>query len=204
MVIAGAGGHGMEVFEVLKKLKFENFFFFDENLSKTSPYPEISIISDKENLREILSLDPRFVLGVGNPNARERLYSFLIQSGGKYKSTFADTSHISSDLVSNGCEAMEFSYIGPKCKFGTGVLINTRANVHHECKVGSFSEIGPGAMILGAAEIGEKCSIGAGAVILPGLKIGDNVVVGGGAVVTKDVADHLTVIGIPAMPLQRN
>lgn len=203
MVIAGAGGHGMEVFEVLKKSKFGNFIFFDENSSKFSPYPEIPMISDQENLREVLSRDPHFVLGVGNPDARERLYSFLIQSGGKYKITFADTSHISSDLISNGFEAMEFSYIGPKCKFGTGVLINTRAHVHHECEIGSFSEIGPGAMLLGAVKVGAKCRIGAGAVILPGLKLGDNVVVGAGAVVTKDIGENQTVIGIPAVSLRK-
>lgn len=203
MVIAGAGGHGMEVFEVLKKLKFGNFIFFDENPSKSSPYPEIPLISDQENLREFLNRDPDFVLGVGNPEAREKLFTFLKSKGGTYKNLVSDSSHISSDLISNGFEAMKFSYIGPKCKFGTGVLINTRANVHHECEIGSFSEIGPGAILLGAVKVGAKCRIGAGAVILPGLKIGDNVVVGAGAVVTKDIGENQTVIGIPAVSLRK-
>ncbi|MDO8967508.1 NeuD/PglB/VioB family sugar acetyltransferase [Algoriphagus sp.] len=203
MVIAGAGGHGMEVFEVLKKSKFGNFIFFDENPSKSSPYPEIPMISNPENLKNALKQDPYFVLGVGNPVARERLHSFLIYSGGKYRTVLSNSSHVSSDLISNGFEAMEFSYIGPKCKFGTGVLINTRANVHHECEIGSFSEIGPGAMLLGAVKVGAKCRIGAGAVILPGLKLGDNVVVGAGAVVTKDIGENQTVIGIPAVSLRK-
>jgi sugar O-acyltransferase (sialic acid O-acetyltransferase NeuD family) len=203
MVIAGVGGHGLEVYEVLKKVSSGSFFFFDENVLKRSPYPEIPMISDPENLKKVLSRDPEFVLGVGNPEAREKLYSFLIKSGGKYKSIFPESSNISSDLISNGFEAMEFSYIGPKIKFGTGVLINTRANVHHECEVGSFSEIGPGAMLLGAVKIGAKCRIGAGAVILPGMKLGNGVIVGAGAVVTKDIPDHQTVVGIPAVSLRK-
>lgn len=203
MVIAGVGGHGLEVFEVLKKVSSGSFFFFDQNVSKRSPYPEIPMISDQGNLREALLRDPDFVLGVGNPVAREKLYSFLINNGGKYKSIFPESAHISSDLISNGFEAMEFSYIGPKIKFGTGILINTRASVHHECEIGSFSEIGPGVMLLGAVKIGAKCRIGAGAVVLPGVQLGNNVIVGAGAVVTKDIPDNQTVIGIPAVPLRK-
>jgi maltose O-acetyltransferase len=38
---------------------------------------------------------------------------------------------------------------------------------------------------------------------LPGIRIGNNVRVGAGAVVTRDVADGLTVIGVPAKPLSK-
>ncbi|KYG64993.1 dTDP-6-deoxy-3,4-keto-hexulose isomerase [Bdellovibrio bacteriovorus] len=45
-------------------------------------------------------------------------------------------------------------------------------------------------------------SLGAGCVILPGIVIGENAMVGAGAVVTKDVADHTTVVGNPAKPIK--
>jgi len=204
MVIVGAGGHGMEVLGVLKKLNFSSLFFFDEEVSKSSPYPEIPMISDLENLRKVLLQDPEFVLGVGNPLAREKLYSLLIKSGGKYKSVFSNSAHLNSDLISNGFEVMEFGYVGPKVKFGKGVLINTRASIHHECEVGSFSEIGPGAILLGASKIGAKCRIGAGAVILPGINLGDEVIVGAGAVVTKDVSNHEIVVSVPVKSIREN
>lgn len=46
--------------------------------------------------------------------------------------------------------------------------------------------------------IADDVWIGAGAVILPGVTIGEHVVVAAGAVVTKDVAPHTVVAGVPA------
>lgn len=44
-------------------------------------------------------------------------------------------------------------------------------------------------------------SIGSNATILAGVTIGENAMVGAGAVVTKDVADGVTVAGVPAKPI---
>lgn len=41
-------------------------------------------------------------------------------------------------------------------------------------------------------------SIGSGAVIMGGIRIGKGAMIGAGAVVTKDVADHSVVAGVPA------
>jgi acetyltransferase-like isoleucine patch superfamily enzyme len=46
-------------------------------------------------------------------------------------------------------------------------------------------------------------SIGSGAVILPGVEIGEGAVVGAGAVVTKDVAPHTVVAGVPSRALRQ-
>ena len=45
-------------------------------------------------------------------------------------------------------------------------------------------------------------SIGSGAVILAGIEIGEGAVIGAGAVVTKDVAAHELVAGVPARLLR--
>jgi acetyltransferase-like isoleucine patch superfamily enzyme len=46
--------------------------------------------------------------------------------------------------------------------------------------------------------IKKGASIGAGAIILPGIIIGENALIGAGAIVTKDVAGHDIVYGLPA------
>jgi acetyltransferase-like isoleucine patch superfamily enzyme len=45
------------------------------------------------------------------------------------------------------------------------------------------------------------CSIGANATVLCGLTIGRHALVGAGAVVTRDVPDHVLVVGNPARPV---
>jgi len=53
----------------------------------------------------------------------------------------------------------------------------------------------------GGVYVGESCLVGSGAVVLPGVVLGPHCVVGSGAVITHNVADHHTVVGIPARPL---
>ncbi|MFN7602850.1 MAG: hypothetical protein ACK5R0_15775 [Bacteroidota bacterium] len=57
--------------------------------------------------------------------------------------------------------------------------------------------------MLGGAVLGEGVFVGAGATIFQNVKIGDHAIVGSGAVVSKDVAPHTTVVGVPAKPLIR-
>ncbi|WP_075352149.1 NeuD/PglB/VioB family sugar acetyltransferase [Algoriphagus marinus] len=205
MIIAGAGGHSLEVLEVLLKNGFpkNEILFFDQDPKKNGQEIDgIKVVSSLVEVKHHFTISNDFCLGVGNPAARQNLCDLLELTGGSLKSIKDDSSFISH--TANGqYDALPFSFIGPKTKIGKGVLINTRAHIHHECQVGDFSDIGPGAMMLGNSQIGEYCRIGAGAVILPGVKLGNEVTVGSGAVVTKDVVDNQTVIGIPAVPLRK-
>lgn len=200
MVVLGAGGHGLEVKASLIQMGIpqSEIYFFDDNLEKKNNHPDgESLILGEKKLKEVLQKDPRFVLGVGNPLFRKALFEKSIALGGTHigvKGEFIINQSYSKHIF----DLFPYVFLGPETRVGKGVLINTRAHVHHDCEVGDFSEIGPGAMLLGGSKIGTLCRIGAGAVILPGVTIGDRVVVGAGAVVTKDQGDARTLVGIPA------
>jgi acetyltransferase-like isoleucine patch superfamily enzyme len=53
-------------------------------------------------------------------------------------------------------------------------------------------------LLIRPVRVGAGADIGVNAVILPGVTIGRGAVVGAGAVVTRDVADHAVVAGVPA------
>lgn len=201
MIIAGAGGHGAEVKHVLLSQGFGSgdLVFFDEDSGKSMNLnEENSLVVSLEEVKLELKKDPLFVLGVGNPVFRERLFHLFKSLGGRpYGISTVSKINVSDDPAGT-FDAMPFSFIGPNTKIGNGVLINTRAHVHHECEVGEFSEIGPGAMLLGGSKVGKKCRVGAGAVILPEVELGDEVIVGAGAVVTKSKLNKGTIKGIPA------
>lgn len=202
MIIAGAGGHALEVKEELDRLNpnFSFEFFDDAGYKIDSPLKSYPLLQDPASLPSKFDQNPSFALGVGKPDFREKFITNFEANGGTYFPVHAETAQISSSAMGL-FDAMAFSYIGPNTKLGKGVLINTRANLHHEAEIGDFSEIGPGALILGQVKIGKKCRIGAGAVILPGVELGDEVIVGAGAVVTKNMESNQIIIGIPAVPI---
>ena len=206
MIIAGAGGHGLEVALVLQNfgMPISEILFFDQDTSKSGgSFTSKNLILEEEVLIQKFKEAPEFCLGVGNPVAREKLYTYLISLGGSNYGINSMGIKI-DDAEILPFDAMPLSFIGPNTKIGHGVLINTRAHVHHDCEVGKFSEIAPGAMLLGGAKIGDRCRIGAGAVILPGVQLGDEIIVGAGAVVTKDYFEKGGVLkGIPAKPKQQ-
>lgn len=202
MIIAGAGGHALEIKEELEKLhqKMEFQFFDDAGYQPNSPLKSFPLYQDLNLTKLCFQQDAQFALGIGKPEFREKFIKEFEHIGGEYFPVHSGTSEISISAIGL-FDAMSFSFIGPNTKFGKGVLVNTRANIHHEAQIGDFTEIGPGALILGQVKIGYKCRIGAGAVILPGVELGDQVIVGAGAVVTKNMNSGKTVIGIPATPI---
>jgi sugar O-acyltransferase (sialic acid O-acetyltransferase NeuD family) len=80
--------------------------------------------------------------------------------------------------------------------------LNLNATIGHDVRIGSFNVLNPGANVSGRAVINNEVLVGTGAQLLEGVKIGNGAVVGAGAVVVKDVPEGLTVVGIPAKPLQ--
>lgn len=49
--------------------------------------------------------------------------------------------------------------------------------------------------------IGDHVSVSVGAIVIGDIRIGDHVMVGAGAVVVRDVPDGVTVVGVPARPV---
>ncbi len=107
------------------------------------------------------------------------------------------------------------SFINPEhISLGDNVSINQDAYFLGAggISIGDEVRIGPGAMFITTGHppkdhtqvthkpisVGNNVWIGARAVLLPGVSVADGGVVGAGAVVTKDVAAHTTVVGVPA------
>lgn len=199
MIVAGAGGHALELLDLLNiKGLVKDLCFFDEMTTESHFFDKYPILHSDQEVKQYFERDPWFYLGVGNPKIRHQFYERFKNLGGELKTIHglgASISSFSNEIAF--ADIFSLCYIGPKVKIGKGSLINTGAQIHHEVSIGEFSEISPGAVLLGRVEVGSFCSIGANATILPKVKIGNNVVVGAGSVVTQDVPDGVKVVGVP-------
>lgn len=200
MIVAGAGGHALELLDLLiSQEKTENLVFFDEINPGSLFRGKYPILNTEKEVKNHFQNDPNFFLGIGSPNLRRSFYERFVRLGGKLnaiKGHGIARSNFSQGL--EGADIFNLCFIGASTQIGNGTLINTGAQIHHEVLIGQFTEINPGAVLLGKVVVGDFCSIGANATILPKVRIGNNVIVGAGSVVTKDVPDGVTVIGVPA------
>lgn len=199
MIVAGAGGHALELLDILMfEGRTENLVFFDEINPSNLFQEKFPILHSQEEVESHFQKDPFFILGTGNPHLRYQFYNRFTEIGGGLISVQGKGVAFSNfSFGADEADIFNLCFIGANTQIGKGCLINTGAQIHHEVKIGDFTVVNPGAVLLGKVEVGSFSSIGANATILPKVKIGNNVKVGAGSVVTQDVPDEVTVVGVP-------
>ncbi|RPA68413.1 acetyltransferase [Cyclobacteriaceae bacterium YHN15] len=198
MIVGGAGGHAMEVLDILIANEMDDNLFFYDDINPVQVFQEkYSVFNNLDQVKAHFQKDKRFVLGTGNPAHRKKLHDLFSSLGGDHIAVVSESSICSKYALFEMVDVLNLTFIGPNSKIGMGSLVNTGTQIHHEVQIGDFCEVNPGAVILGKVIIGNFTSIGANATILPKIKIGSNVIVGAGCVVTKDVPDGVIVKGVP-------
>jgi sugar O-acyltransferase (sialic acid O-acetyltransferase NeuD family) len=201
MLIVGAGGLASEVINILSS---DNEIVFFDNINKC---PDLLFSKFKILKTELQVLDffnkvgNKYILGVGNPKVRERLFEYFDNLGGELTSVISEYAFIGKFKVEIGNGACIFPgvKISNDVVIGEASLIYYNSIITHNCKIGDFVEISTAASLLGHVNVGNCTSIGSNATILPKINIGNNVTIAAGAVVTKDVPDNSIAIGIPAI-----
>lgn len=199
MVVAGAGGHALEVLDVLQESNIaEKLFFFDDSDVQKMSLKEYRVLKSSDEILAILTNDFEFMIGVGHPLLRKSFFEKFSSMGGKLIAIRSATAFVSQYSHVSHVDLMRNCYIGADAVVGFGTLVNTGAQIHHQAQIGEFAEISPRAVILGNVMIGEHSRIGANCTILPNIKIGNNVTIGAGSVVTKNIPDNCMAAGVPA------
>ncbi len=96
------------------------------------------------------------------------------------------------------------SVIGAYSRLAAHVIVNRGALIGHHTTIGPFCSVQPGANVAGACSIDEAVYIGMGSIVIDHIHVGAHSVVGAGAVVTKDVPEHVQVVGVPARIVKEN
>lgn len=86
---------------------------------------------------------------------------------------------------------------------GKGTRIGPNCDIGHEVKIGKHCIVTGMNLIAGATEIGDYTFIAPHSTIKNSIKIGSNVFIGIGSLVIHDVPDGTTVVGRPAIEIER-
>jgi sugar O-acyltransferase (sialic acid O-acetyltransferase NeuD family) len=201
LTILGASGHGKVIAETALASNWTEVEFYDRAWPDKQQVGRWAISGDDEALWAGLTHKDGIVVGIGDNQTRFVLLERLRQSGAKLVSIVHPMACVSeSARLGPGTVAMAGSIVNADAVVGMGGILNTGCSVDHDCILGAAVHISPGAHLAGDVHVGDRAWIGIGASVRQGVRIGSGVLVGAGAVVVSDVADGLTVIGVPAKP----
>jgi sugar O-acyltransferase (sialic acid O-acetyltransferase NeuD family) len=204
LVVVGAGGHGAVVAEAAAEIdRWREIVFLDDDdsLQAVVDFPVSGRISD---LFEVADQGAEVIVAIGGNRRRLELCEEVARSGLQLISVIHPTACISrSATISSGSVVCAGAIVNARATVGRACILNTGATIDHDCVLEDGVHVSPGANLGGAVRVGQCAWIGIGSSVREGISIGRDSIVGAGAAVVSDVADALTVGGVPARVLTK-
>jgi UDP-perosamine 4-acetyltransferase len=201
VIIAGAGGHGRVVLDILRAAnEYTVVGFLDANQDLHGA--EIAGVPVLGNLNLLFKLKSKKIGGaivaIGDNRIRAS-YAEKLGAAGLKLINAVHPSAVVSPTAQLGCNLViaAGAIVCTDAKIADSAIINTAAVVDHECEIGEAAHIAPRVCLAGRVTVGEGAFVGIGANVLPCLRIGEHAIVGGGTLVRRDVPAGATVVGVP-------
>lgn len=213
IAIYGAGGFGREVAYWIEDCQqahgnMQAVCFVDDDQAShgttLNDLPVMGLAAARERFPRA-----RIAGAVGSPRLRQRLMEKAAAAGFEFATVLHPRIECSHWVeIGAGTVICAGSILTTNIVLGRHVQINMDCTIGHDVLMGDYATLAPGVHISGYVHLGKRVYVGTGAVFIHGtedepLVIGKDVVVGAGACVTRSVPAGLTVVGVPARPLER-
>jgi sugar O-acyltransferase (sialic acid O-acetyltransferase NeuD family) len=207
LLLLGAGRHALEMLQTLAAMpEFSIIACAEQNCQRVGTLLRGVPIIDSAVLTQGLAALPGLAQNIElicafGASARADLVHTLTQAAPyRFANVIAPSAH---------CERSELTlgqgvYVGPNStltvntQIGDHSIINIACSISHDCVLGRYVTLSPGVRLAGHVAIEDGVFLGIGAVVIDRVRLGAHSFIAAGSVVTKDVAAHSRVAGVPA------
>ena len=206
-VIAGAGGHGRVVLDILLNAAEHDVVGFVDSSPelvgrRMDGRPVLGDLSYLPELRDQRGVQG-VVVAIGSNDVRREFADRVEQLG----LTLINAIHPSANLAHNVTLGRNIVVAAgalacAHCQVGDSVILNTGCIVDHETMIGTAAHICPGARLAGRVTVESGAFVGLGATVIQNVRVGYDAIIGAGAVVIRDVSPMSTVVGVPAREIK--
>jgi len=205
LLILGAGGHAKVIAELADASgTWQQIAMLDDRhqlLNGTLRWPVPGAIGQANDFFPDYS---HAIVAVGESKRRLEWLDMLAACGYCLPVLVHPTAWVSPSVsLGEGTVVMANATVQADAILKRGCIVNTACIVEHDCRIGEGVHICPGAALGGDVTVGDRSWLGIGCSVIQGIRMGSGVMVGAGAAVVTDIADGLTVVGVPAQRICR-
>ena len=203
LILIGAGGYAKSVLDSVDYFNYDLIGFLDEFSSEKEHlgYPIVAnSLASLENSGSYV-----FFISIGNNGNRKRWFDRLRERKLRIINVVDKSAIVSPKAqIGDGCFVGKMAVINAGVTVGDNCIINTKSLVEHGCSVSDHVNLSTNAVLNGDVKVGCGTFVGSGSITVGQCSIGEWSTVGAGAVVTKDIRDHVTVVGVPAKEMKKD
>ena len=205
LIIIGAGGFGCELHALLWDVfasdthRFKGFLADQTNPRATRLGP---ILASPDAYQPTAT--DRFLLAIGDIEARRRTSQSLAQRGGQFASYTHPTAMIArTATIGQGAVIYPYATVSNEAQLDDHVHLNYYASVGHDAKVGRYCLLAPYATLNGFCVLEEDVYVSTHATVVVGQRVGARSKISANSAVMRDVPTDSMVFGVPGRVTKR-
>ena len=179
LVFIGGGGFFLELYDYIEHdSSFRQNYTIKGVLDDVKTQKDFALPHLGGTADYVLAPEDVFLVTLGNPLHREKLYKEFKQRGARFVTYIHPLAHVAKTaFIDEGTIIAPYSIVNAKAAIKANVAVNVHCSVGHESNLGQSSVLSPYSAVNGNAVVGEQCFLGTRATVFPKMVLGDKSIV---------------------------